>query len=390
MRQKMAEKKNFNVELINYSKEGKTYWIALEIQPIFNEEKVLTHWIAIGSDITIQRLTQEHLRSAKKKAEEAREAMNELLSRMSHELRTALNGILGFGQVLKLAELQPRQYLHVDRILKAGNHLLELINEMLDISKLEAGAMQLDLGPVAINSILQEVIDLVQMECDKRDILITTDQALAFETSIVADKQRLKQVLINLVSNAVKYNVDGGQINKRCVATWNDHWRIELLDQGLGISEDSRDKLFSPFERLSAENTTIEGTGLGLALTKKLTEAMRGRIGYHPNYPKGSVFWVEFESISSGNYDQLSYEVQSSDETDSKKTYSQGTILYIEDNPDNLLLVENVLHYRPKVKLLNTPLGKVGLEMARNEQPQLILLDLNLPDCHGKDILVNL
>lgn len=390
MREKLAKAESFKTELINYTKSGEEYWVAIEVQPIFNKEHQLTNFIGISTDITRQRESQKRLRLAKQKAEEANRSKSEFLSRMSHELRTPMNGILGFGQLLKLSPLQPRQYQNVDRILKAGNHLLDLINEVLDLSKVEAGALNLSLEPVRIIHVIDETLELTQSLAKEKAVTISVDASFPKDLNVKADRKRIKQVLLNLVSNAIKYNVKDGTVLLKAKPMADKVWSIQVTDTGLGIPEDQMGHVFVPFERMGAANSDIEGTGLGLALSQKLVQAMNGKIGLHANKPQGCVFWLEFEQAEST--EQIHSNKSSANENQSlepKKGF-QGSILYIEDNMENLQLVEQVMESRPNVRLLSTIYGMEGIRIAKDELPDLIILDLHLPDCHGREVLQQL
>ncbi len=326
--------------------------------------------------------------SARADAEQANRAKSEFLSRMSHELRTPLNAVLGFGQVLAMRDLEEPQRASVEQILKGGNHLLALINEVLDISRIEAGNLSLSLEPVELAETITEALDLVQPLAADRDIEVTADLKGGPQYA-VADKQRLSQVLLNLLSNAIKYNHTGGSVRVLAVPAQDETVRIEVVDTGSGIPAEGLDRLFTPFERLGAEQKQIEGTGLGLTLTKGLVEAMGGRLGVESTVGQGSTFWVELTAAK-----DIDAAIRSGREQLPTLPASAGehayTILYIEDNLSNLKLVQQILAERHDIYLIAAMQGSLGLELAREHQPDLVLLDLHLPDIPGDEVLARL
>jgi signal transduction histidine kinase/CheY-like chemotaxis protein len=321
---------------------------------------------------------------ARSVAERASLAKNDFLSSMSHELRTPLNAILGFGQLLEMADLDERDKDSVQHIVRAGRHLLELVNEVLDLSRIEAGRLTLSPEPVQMDELVGEAVDLMRPSANERRISLSAD-LVSCDAHIQADRQRLKQVLLNLLSNAVKYNRDGGEIHVSCASTPDERVRISVRDTGPGIGPERRDDLFEPFERLGAERTSVEGTGLGLALARQLIEAMGGAIGVESSDGEGSTFWIELAITESpvaaferGNGAPPEVPVNESRER---------TLLLIEDNLSNLTLVERILETRPHISVLSAMQGGLGLDLAHQHRPDLILLDLHLPDIPGDQIL---
>jgi signal transduction histidine kinase/CheY-like chemotaxis protein len=338
-------------------------------------------------------LRDSHAGLERKVAERTREldaanrAKSEFLSRMSHELRTPLNAILGFAEIMEMSsQTPPRQREWVQHQLKAGRHLLALIDEVLDIARIEAGRLSLTPGVVRVNEVIAETVDLVQPLAAQRGVAVEVDSASLTRFAVRADHQRLKQVLLNLLTNAVKYNRDGGSVWVSCYERPSDRLRLVVRDTGPGIAEESLLRLFTPFERLGADGSGVEGTGLGLAIAQRLIEAMDGAIGVESTLGAGSTIWVELPRAVEQSAQQVSathIEPRSEDD----RCEVSGMVLYIEDNLPNLTLMEQALGLRPKVTLLSAFEGRRGLEIAGDSHPDLILLDLNLPDLSGEEIL---
>jgi PAS domain S-box-containing protein len=337
-------------------------------------------------DITERKASERALAAAKLEAERANRAKSDFLSRMSHDLRTPLNAILGFAQLLELDGLNTEQHEGVRHILKGGAHLLELINEVLDIARIESGHLALSPEPVAVGDVVQRVLELVGPLAAQRGITFDSEATrICGSCHVLADRQRLSQVLLNLLSNAVKYNREGGAVIVRCEDAPGQRMRIMISDMGAGIPPGKLQLLFQPFERLGAEQTGVEGTGLGLMLSKGLTEAMGGTLGVESEVDRGSTFWVELPVADSAAEGASMVPARSARAVpDSGVT---GSVLYIEDNISNRRLMERVLARRPGVRLVGAAEGQAGLDLARTDRPDLILLDLHLADMHGEEVL---
>ncbi|MBW3635734.1 MAG: PAS domain-containing protein [Armatimonadetes bacterium] len=332
---------------------------------------------------------REVAQQAQKEAERANLAKSEFLSRMSHELRTPLNAILGFGQLLEMEELEDGQRAGVEQILKGGRHLLELVNEILDIASIDAGRLALSPEPVHLGALAEETMKLLRPVAAERRIRF---ENLLGGGYVLADQQRLKQVLLNLISNAVKYNREGGLVRLTSgVPTLPGRVRFEVTDTGSGILPAGLEKLFAPFERLDAAQKGVEGTGIGLTISQRLVQLMDGEIGVYSVAGEGTTFWVELpgaqdpmEAVERRNAPRPPAAV-----TEAPKDATH-TILYMEDNLSNLNLIEHILSRRAQFRLLSAMQGRRGLELAREHCPDLILLDLHLPDINGDEVLRHL
>jgi signal transduction histidine kinase/ActR/RegA family two-component response regulator len=325
------------------------------------------------------------LREAKEAADKANAAKSEYLSRMSHELRTPLNAILGFAQLLELEDLGEEQNENLHFILNAARHLLALINEVLDIAAIEAGRLPLSLEPVAVADVVAEAVSLIRPLADQHQVLLVSPP-VSCQVHVMGDRQRLKQILLNLLSNAVKYNRQGGRVELECGPAGDDRMRIQVADTGPGIAPEAIDQLFVPFERLGSEQTGVEGAGLGLPLSRRLAEAMGGTLEVATTVGQGSRFFVELPQAEGPvQRAERQQELEEPAQPDPEPT-SELTVLYIEDNLSNLQLVERVLSRRPGVRLISAMRPQLGLELAAEHDPDLILLDLHLPDMPGQEV----
>jgi PAS domain S-box-containing protein len=350
--------------------------------PVQDEDGRPIYLLGISEDITDRKRADDEVRSARIEAERANRAKTDFLSRMSHELRTPLNAILGFSQLLEMDELTADQHQNVGYIGQAGRHLLQLINEVLDISRIESGQMSMSREPVAVAEVVGELAAIVRPLAKARSISLDVQPAMG-PLTVMADRQRLNQVLLNLLSNAVKYNRDGGFIRVEVLQAGEGRSRIVVTDTGYGIKPEYADRLFRPFDRLGAEQSTVEGTGMGLAVSKALAEAMGGRLGMSTTLDVGSSFWIELDHCDSH---ADGYDVAVAD-GDAEAAPTSLVILHIEDNASNVRLVERIVARRRGINVLSAPQGRLGIELARQHRPGLILLDLHLPDMPGLEVL---
>jgi PAS domain S-box-containing protein len=351
--------------------------------PIFDAAGQPKYLLGISEDITERRAALEETRLAKLEAERANRAKSQFLSRMSHDLRTPLNAILGFAQILELEALPAEQADSVRQILQGGRHLLDLINEVLDISRIEAGHLSLSPQSIPLLEIVQQCVDLISPLAAARGIAVSVTLDPACSAWVHADRQRLRQVLLNLLGNAVKYNREGGRVVITCTRTAQGRVRTLVSDTGPGIPPDMLAMVFVPFERLGAASTGVEGTGLGLAVSKGLTAAMGGTIGVDSEVDRGTTFWVEFGESAPADHAAA----EAPNERPASGPEPRGTILYIEDNASNVVLLQRLLKRRSAVQLVTASTGGEGIRRARRERPDLIFLDLHLPDLSGDEVL---
>ena len=372
-------------------KQGHLVWVRLDASLIRDPTgERPAYFISQIDEITERRRAQEQLRAAKEEAETANEAKNVFLSRMSHELRTPLNAILGFSQLLEVADLGERQNQNVGHIVSAGRHLLELINEVLDVAQIESGQFRFNGDAISVPEALSGAISLV--EAAARDARITLHRPsieASAEVFIRADPARLRQILSNLLSNAIKYNHPGGEVFVRC-RTQYGRVSLEIEDTGQGIHGEDLQKIFAPFARLAATEG-VRGTGLGLSVAKALTEVMGGTLSVTSELGRGSTFAVEFDLLSAAQAAEVSLPSLEGLLLDFYGESPQDDpVLYIEDNHDNLDLVRYIFTGMPGLSLRTAATGQAGVAAANAEPPVLILLDLDLPDMTGVEVLTRL
>lgn len=348
-----------------------------------------------------RRNAEKALEIAKEEAENANQAKSEFLSSMSHELRTPLNAILGFTQLMQFnpqAPLTEEQKDSTDQIIKGGNHLLELIDQVLELAKIEAGKMSVSIEPVLVHELLNESIAMVETMAEKRNITIDVNIDDCPNVEAMADYTRLKQVLLNLLSNAVKYNNEGGSISVITKIEDGRLCHISVIDTGPGIPDDQQAGMFQPFNRLGRESSEIEGTGIGLVITRKMMHMMKGEIGFESEVGKGTTFWIEIplsEQASISISDAAPNAAPAQSHTVKiESTIGAGeksyTALYVEDNPANLMLMEKIIERMPGVNLISAYNAELGLEMVEAQNPDIILMDLNLPGMDGYEALERL
>jgi CheY-like chemotaxis protein/nitrogen-specific signal transduction histidine kinase len=328
--------------------------------------------------------TNVELQKAKAAADTANLAKSEFLSSMSHELRSPLNAILGFAQIMESDTPRPTgpQAVRITQILQAGWHLLNLINEILDLAVVESGKMSLSREPVSLVEVMSECREMMEEPANERQIVAKFPR---FERPVYvwADRTRLKQIILNLLSNAIKYNRECGTMVVEYSETTPERIRISVRDTGAGLTPGKLAQLFQPFNRLGQESGGIAGTGIGLVVTKQLTELMKGTLGVESTVGEGSVFWIELPSALAPALIAVSAESATQLPPIGPVAKHQRTLLYVEDNPANLMVVEQLVARCPALRLVSAANGKLGIEMARTLQPEVILMDINLPGMSG-------
>ncbi|MBF0611520.1 MAG: response regulator [Magnetococcales bacterium] len=378
---------------INKKKSGQLYHDSTTIRPILDQEGKTVHYLATKQDISEQLALEQALREAKEQAETANRAKSDFLASMSHELRTPMNAILGFAQLLEEEmdpAVNPEQVESVQHIYKAGQHLLGLINEILDLSRIEAGKMTVSLENVKLQEVITQCLPICQAQADRLGISVIDHIKGGKDIHLLVDFVRLKQVLLNLISNAIKYNRDDGSV-ELLVEEEGGQVRILVKDTGPGIPRNQQDQLFVPFQRLGRELSHVEGTGIGLTITKRWVELMGGRIGFTSEEGKGSTFWVAFAAAPTPEVQEVLEEsTVVCHPWDKLLTLEGGVLLYVEDNPANLRLLEKAVARIKHFTFQSTHNGDLGWEMAKNLRPRIIVLDLNLPGKNGFQILQQL
>jgi len=391
----LADKKITNYELTARARNGAETFVSFNATTFYDRDRRLQGVFAAARDITererLYQMLQERnaeLESAKSVAEKANLAKSDFLSSMSHELRTPLNAILGFAQVIESGSPlpTPSQKRGLDQILKAGWYLLELINEILDLARIESGKLMLSREPVSLNQLILECQAMIEPQAQRRGIGMHFPRFDA-PSFVLADRTRLKQILINLLFNAIKYNTPGGSVVVDCAAVAPNSIRISVRDSGEGLPPEKLAQLFQPFNRLGKEAGIEEGTGIGLVVAKQLAELMGGVIGVDSTVGAGTVFWVELSLCAPPQLGHAAPDSAALFRHAGEADAPRRTLLYVEDNPANLQLVEELITRRPEFNLLSAADGNLGIELAREFLPEVILMDINLPGISGIDVM---
>ncbi|MEI9937573.1 MAG: PAS domain S-box protein [Pseudomonadota bacterium] len=386
----LSEKRVTNYELTARARDGKTTVVSYNATTFYDRDRTLQGVFAAARDVTeLKRFeqtlqeTNSELESAKALAEKANLAKSDFLSSMSHELRSPLNAILGFAQLMQsdTPGPTPSQKDSVDQILQAGWYLLKLINEILDLATIEAGKLSLSLEPVSLSEVMLECQAMIEPQAQKAGLSMSFPR-FDLPSFVNADRTRVKQVLINLLSNAIKYNRREGTVEVQCTQGDTGHVRISVKDSGAGLPPEKVAQLFQSFNRLG-QGSAEEGTGIGLVVTKRLVEVMGGAIGVESSVGRGSTFWVDLIAESEPRLILDGVEPIANVEPPSQGAAPLRTLLYVEDNPANLQLVVQIISRRPTMRLLSARTGDIGIELARAARPDVILMDINLPGMSG-------
>jgi PAS domain S-box-containing protein len=391
----LREGKVTNYELTSHARDGTETVVSYNATTFHDRDRKLQGVFASARDITEAKQLQQKLQKnnielevATTAAESANRAKSDFLSSMSHELRTPLNAILGFAQLVESGTPAPTpaQKRNIDQILKAGWYLLELINEILDLALIESGRLTLSSEPVSMVEVMFECRAMIEPQAQKRGVGMTFPR---FDVPyfVSADRTRVKQILINLLFNAIKYNKTGGSVAVEYTLSPSDSIRVSVRDTGLGLAPEQLAQLFQPFNRLGKETSAEEGTGIGLVVTKRLVELMGGTIGADSKVGVGSVFWFELPLTTALQIDSMEADDAALVKLPLPASTTRHTLLYVEDNPANLELVEQLVARRSDVHLLSAADGNVGIEFARAYQPEVILMDINLPGISGIDAM---
>ena len=389
-------------ELTYIRKDGSRFPAIVSVTSLRDEQDGIIGYLLIGTDNTARKQVEEaralldqrlrdqnvELGNAKLAAETANLAKSDFLSSMSHELRTPLSAILGFAQLIQTGSPMPTatQKRSIDQILQAGWYLLELINEVLDLALIESGKLSLSVEPVSLGDVMHECQAMIEPQARKNGIGVAFPE---FEITcfVKADRTRLKQILINLLSNAIKYNRANGSVVVEYMTKDPERIRICVKDTGEGLPPEKIEQLFQPFNRLGQESNTVEGTGIGLVVCKRLVEWMGGVIGVESTVGVGSMFWIDLNLTAEPQRAVASAELATHVRMQSRANAQLQTLLYVEDNPANLMLVEDIIARRPDIRLLSAMDGNLGVAIARTSLPDVILMDINLPGISGLNAL---
>jgi signal transduction histidine kinase/ActR/RegA family two-component response regulator len=379
-------------ELTYIRKDGSRFPAVVSVTALRDDHDAIIGYLLIGSDNTARKQalleTNAALEAAKSAAEKANLAKSDFLSSMSHELRSPLNAILGFAQLMESATPAPTdsQKESISQILQAGWHLLELINQVLDLAVIESGKVSVSSEAVSVAEVMAECQAMMEPQAQQRGVSMTFSRC-DDPFFVSADRTRLKQIVINLLSNAIKYNQEHGTVSVDCATRTLGRTRISVKDTGAGLSPEKVAQLFQPFNRLGQEAGGVAGTGIGLMVSKKLAELMGGTLGVESIPGVGSVFWCELTSMAAPQLIVENAEAARPEEPDEVGAARLRTVLYVEDNPANMKLVEQLIARRPDLRLLTAVNGTLGIEVARASQPTLILMDINLPGISGVEAM---
>jgi PAS domain S-box-containing protein len=383
-----ASEGRFEVEGWRVRKDGSMFWANVVFTAIRDQAGNARGFAKLTRDLTERRQVEQTLTTAKGAAEKANLAKSEFLSSMSHELRSPLNAILGFAQLMEsdATPATPSQKASIAEILRAGWYLLELINEILDLAQIESGKLSLSPEPTSLAEVILECQAMIEPQAQTRGIRMTFPQ-FDVPCFVAADRTRLKQVLINLLSNAIKYNKQGGTVVVDCAGGTAERIRLNVRDTGPGLSPEKLAQLFQPFNRLGQEHGTEQGTGIGLVMSKRLAELMGGVLGVESRVGGGSVFWCELGAAAAPELEAMTAKPEPVGRAQAQPDAPLRTLLYVEDNPANLKLVEQLIARRPTIRLLTAVDGNMGIQLARGHQPDVILMDINLPGISGIEAL---
>jgi PAS domain S-box-containing protein len=383
-----AAEGRYEVEGWRVRKDGSLFWANVVFTAIRDAAGNARGFAKLTRDLTERRLVEQTLTLAKGAAEKANLAKSEFLSSMSHELRSPLNAILGFAQLMEsdVTPATPSQKASIDEILRAGWYLLELINEILDLAQIESGKLSLSPEPTSLAEVMLECQAMIEPQAQEHGIRLTLPQ-FDVPCFVAADRTRLKQVLINLLSNATKYNKAGGTVVVDLSGSTPERIRINVRDSGAGLPAEKLAQLFQPFNRLGQEHGAEQGTGIGLVMSKRLVELMGGVLGVESSVGSGSVFWCELGAAAAPELEARPAEPAPAEGAQPQPRAPLRTLLYVEDNPANLKLVEQLIARRPTMRLLSAVDGNQGIQLARAHQPDVILMDINLPGISGIEAL---